>query len=88
MEKILQHFVILLTSASVIMGISTVAMLMPQAAYASTDEITDEDCGSDELPAIIDEVIVCIKQGECFFSGTEGRGEQVKHCNFMMDSDE
>jgi hypothetical protein len=88
MEKILQHFVILLTSASVIMGISTVAMLMPQAAYASTDEITDEDCGSDELPAIIDEVIVCIKHGECFFSETEARGEQVKHCNFMMDSDE
>jgi hypothetical protein len=84
MEKILQHFVILLTSASVIMGISTVAMLMPQAAYASTDE----DCGSDELPAIIDEVIVCIKHGECFFSEAEARGEQVKHCNFMMDSDE
>jgi hypothetical protein len=85
MEKILQHFVILLTSASIIMGISTVAMLMPQAAYAST---TDEDCGSDELPAIIDEAIVCIKQGECFSSEIEVRGEQVKHCNFMMDSDE
>jgi hypothetical protein len=93
MEKILQHFVILLTAASIIMGISTVAVFVPQVAYASTDEASssssdDEDCGSDELPAIIDGTISCMGQGECYFSEFEFRGEKVKHCNFMMNSDE
>ena len=94
MEKILQNFVILLTAASIIMGISTVAVFIPQVAYASTDEESssssddDEECGSDELPAIIDETISCMEQGECYFSEFEFRGEKVKHCNFMMNSDE
>ena len=94
MEKILQNFVILLTAASIIMGISTVAVFIPQVAYASTDEESssssddDEDCGSDELPAIIDGAISCMEQGECYFSEFEFRGEKVKHCNFMMNSDE
>ena len=95
MEKILQHFVILLTVASIIMGISTVAMFIPQAAYASTDESSssssssdDEDCGSDELPASIDGTISCMGAGECYSSEFEWNGEKVKHCNFMTNSDE
>jgi hypothetical protein len=93
MEKILQHFVILLTAATIITGISTIAMLIPQAAYASTDESDrssssddDEDCGSDELPASIDGTIRCMGQGECYSSEFEFDGEKVKHCNFMMSS--
>ncbi|MDP8941601.1 MAG: hypothetical protein M3M84_03545, partial [Thermoproteota archaeon] len=60
-------FVILLTAATIIMGISTVSILIPQAAYASTDgadrssssndDDEEEDCGSDELPASIDGTI-------------------------------
>ena len=97
MEKILQHFVILLTAASIIMGISTVAMFIPQVAYASTDESSsssssssddDEDCGSDELPASIDGTISCMGAGECYSSEFEWNGEKVKHCNFMTNSDE
>lgn len=95
MEKILQHFVILLTAASIITGISTVAVFIPQVAYASTDESSssssssdDEDCGSDELPAIIDGTISCMGPGECYSSEFEFDGEKVKHCNFMTNSDE
>jgi hypothetical protein len=95
MEKILQHFVILLTAATIITGISTIAMFIPQAAYASTDESDrssssddDEDCGSDELPASIDGTIRCMGQGECYSSEFEFDGEKVKHCNFMMSDDE
>ena len=94
MEKILQHFVILLTAASIITGISTVAVFIPQVAYASTDESSSssssdgEDCGSDELPASIDGTISCMSPGECYSSEFEFRGEKVKHCNFMTNSDE
>ncbi len=97
MEKILQHFVILLTAASIIMGISTVAMFIPQVAYASTDESSssssssdddDENCGSDELPASIDGTISCMGAGECYSSEFEFDGERVKHCNFMTSNDE
>ena len=72
MGRIQRQFVILLTAATTIMGISTVAMLMPQASYASTDESDrsslddDEDCGSDELPAGIDGTIRCMGPGECY----------------------
>jgi hypothetical protein len=93
MEKILQHFIILLTAASIIMGISTVAMFIPQVAYASTDEASsssddDEDCGSDELPASIDGTIRCMGAGECYSSEFEFDGDKVKHCNFMTSNDE
>jgi hypothetical protein len=79
------------------MGISTVAMLIPQAAYASTDESDrssssddddDEDCGSDELPASIDGTIRCMGPGECYSSEFEFDGEKVKHCNFLTSNDE
>jgi hypothetical protein len=94
MEKILQYFVILLTSASIIMGISTVAMFIPQVAYASTDESGSsfssdaEECGSDELPAIIDGAVSCMGAGECYSSEFEFDGEKVKHCNFLTSNDE
>jgi len=93
MGRIQRQFVILLTAATTIMGISTVAMLMPQASYASTDESDrssssddEEDCGSDELPASIDGTIRCMGPGECYSSEFEFDGEKVKHCNFMMSS--
>ena len=98
MGRIPYHFVILLTAATIIMGISTVSMLIPQAAYASTDgadrssssndEEEEEDCGSDELPASIDGTIRCMGPGECYSSEFEFDGERVKHCNFMTSNDE
>jgi hypothetical protein len=97
MVRIQQHFVILLTAATILMGISTVSILIPHAAYASTDGADrsssssnddDEDCGSDELPASIDGKISCMGQGECYSSEFEWDGEGVKHCNFMTSSDE
>ena len=97
MVRIQQHFVILLTAATILMGISIVAMLIPQAAYASTDgadrssssnDDEEEDCGSDELPASIDGTIRCMGPGECYSSEFEFDGERVKHCNFMTSNDE
>jgi hypothetical protein len=96
MVRIQQHFVILLTAATILMGISTVSILIPHAAYASTDGADrssssnddDEDCASDELPASIDGKISCMGQGECYSSEFEWDGERVKHCNFMTSSDE
>ena len=97
MVRIQRQFVILLTAATILMGISTVAMLIPQAAYASTDgadrssssnDDDDEDCGSDELPASIDGTIRCMGPGECYSSEFEFDGERVKHCNFMTSNDE
>jgi hypothetical protein len=96
MVRIQQHFVILLTAATILMGISTVSILIPHAAYASTDgsdrssssNDDDEDCASDELPASIDGKISCMGQGECYSSEFEWDGERVKHCNFMTSSDE
>ena len=78
------------------MGISIVSMLIPQAAYASTEGADrssssnddDEDCGSDELPARIDGTIRCMGPAECYSSEFEFDGERVKHCNFMTSNDE
>ena len=47
MGRIQREFVILLTAATIITGISTVAMLIPQALYASTDE-SDRSSSSDD----------------------------------------
>ena len=86
MGRIQHHFVILLTAATIIMGISTVAMLIPQASYASTDgeDRSIEDCASDEMPASIDGKISCMGAGECYSEQFEFAGKKVKHCNFMM----
>jgi hypothetical protein len=95
MGRIQRQFVILLTAATTIMGISTVAMLMPQASYASTDESDrssssddEEDCGSDELPASIDGTIRCMGPGECHSEQFGFDGEKVKYCNFMTSDKE
>lgn len=84
---ILQQFVIVMTSVTaIIMEISTVAMIIPQAAYATEDKgnpssSEDEDCSSDELPASIDGTIRCMEHYSYEFEGKE-----VKHCNFMTSS--
>ena len=84
---ILRQFVIVMTSVTaIIMGISTVAMIIPQAAYATEDKgnpssSEDEDCSSDELPASIDGTIRCMEHYSYEFEGKE-----VKHCNFMTSS--
>jgi hypothetical protein len=89
MGRLQHHFVVLLTAATIIMGISTGAMLIPQTLYASTDESDrssssddDEDCASDEIPASIDGTIRCMGQGECYSEEFEFDGKKVKHCNY------
>ncbi len=72
MGKIQRQFVILLTAATIIMGISTVAMLIPQSAYATQDEgnpssSEDEDYSSNELPAGIDRTIRCMDKRRMLF---------------------
>jgi hypothetical protein len=77
--------------AITVMFISTVTMMITQAAYATRDEgglssSLDEidDCESDELPALIDGTTRCMRAGECYSYDVEGK--DVKHCNFMMSS--
>ena len=74
--KILQQSIIVVTAVTIVMGISTLVMMMPQtAAYATQDE----DCDSDESPASIDGTIKCIGKGEC--KSYEFDGKEVKHCD-------
>jgi hypothetical protein len=85
MGRIQRQLVILLTAATIITGISTVAMLMPQAVYASDDDDdNDGDCASDEQPASIDGTIRCMGGGECYSEQFKFEGKGVKHCNSMM----
>jgi hypothetical protein len=92
--KILQQFMIVVTAVTIVMSISAVAMVLPQAAYGTEDKENpsssgeDEDCSSDELPASIDGTIRCMGAGECYSSEFEFDGEKVKHCNFLTNSDE
>jgi hypothetical protein len=84
--SILQQFMMVVTAATIVMWISAVSMVLPQAAYATEDEENpspsgeDEDCSSDELPASIDGTIRCMEQGECY--SYEFEGKEVKHCNY------
>jgi hypothetical protein len=97
MGRIQRQFVILLTTATIIMGISTVAMVLPHAAYASEDEEdrflssdddeNDGDCESDEQPASIDGKISCMGPGECYSEQFEFAGKKVKHCNSLMTAE-
>jgi hypothetical protein len=88
MTKVPQQTVIVMTVAvTVVMWISTLAMVIPQAAYAQQDERNPsslsssvDNCASDELPASIDGTIRCMKQGECYSYEVEGK--EVKHCNY------
>jgi hypothetical protein len=92
MGKVPQQTVIVMTAAlTVVMWISTLAMVIPQAAYAQQDEVNPslssvDNCASDELPASIDGTIRCMGQGECYSSEFEFDGEKVKHCNFMISN--
>ena len=94
MGKVPQQTVIVMTTTAaavtIIMLISTIAMVIPQAAYAQQDERNPsslssdvDNCASDQLPARVDGTIRCMKQGECYSSEFEFDGEKVKHCNFM-----
>ncbi len=76
--KILQQSIIVVTAVTIVMGISTLAMMMiPQTAAYATQE---EDCDSDESPASIDGTIRCIGEGEC--ESYEFDGKEVKHCDY------
>jgi hypothetical protein len=97
MGKVPQQTVIIMTVAvalTVVMWISTLAMVIPQAAYGQQDEgnpslsSSVDNCGSDELPASIDGTIRCMGPGECYSSEFEFDGERVKHCNFLTSNDE
>ena len=93
MGKVRKQTVIVMTAAAIVtivMWISTLAMVIPQAAYAQQDEVNSspslssdvDDCASDRLPASIDGTIRCMKQGECYSEEFEFDGEKVKHCNY------
>ena len=92
MEKVLQQTVIVMTAAvTIVLLLSKLAMVIPQAAYAQQDERNPslsavDNCSSDQLPTSIDGTIRCMNPGECYSSEFEFDGERVKHCNFMMSS--
>ena len=74
--KILQQYKLVVTAVTIIMGISTLTMMMiPQTpAYAT------EDCDSDEHSTRIDGKTKCIGEGEC--ESYEFEGKEVKHCDY------
>ncbi|MFL6402016.1 MAG: hypothetical protein ACJ71M_00850 [Nitrososphaeraceae archaeon] len=79
-----------ITAIVIVMWLSAVAMIIPQAAYAQQDNgnpslSSVDNCGSDELPASINGAIQCMKQGECYSEQFEGK--EAKHCNFVMSSE-
>jgi hypothetical protein len=86
MGKVPQQTVIVMTAAAatIVMLISTVAIGIPQAAYAQQDEgnlslSSVDNCASDELPASIDGTIRCMKQGECKSYEFDGKEVKEKH---------
>ncbi len=70
---VLQQIVIVTTAAivTIVMWISTLAMVIPQAAHTQQDEVNPssslssdvDNCASDELPTIIDGTIRCMDRG-------------------------
>ena len=75
--KILQQSIIVVITVTIVMGISTLVLMIPQtAAYATQDE----HCDSDESSASIDGTIECIGEGEC--KSYEFDGKEVKHCDY------
>jgi len=92
MGKVQQQTVIVMTAAvTVVLLLSKLAMVIPQAAYAQQDERNPslsavDNCSSDQLPTSIDGTIRYMNPGECYSSEFEFDGERVKHCNFMMNS--
>ena len=86
--KLQQYFAIVAITV-IVMWILMVAMIRPQTAYATQEEVNPsplssdvDDYASDELPASINGRMQCIRQGECYSEQFEGK--EVKHCNFMM----
>jgi hypothetical protein len=83
---------IMTAATAIVAWISTVTMVIPQAAYAQQNEVNPplsssssssvDSCASDQLPASINGRIQCMRQGECYSEQFEGK--EVKHCNFMM----
>ena len=80
---------IMTAATAIIAWISTVAMVIPQAAYAQQNDVNPplssssssvDNCVSDELPTSINGGIQCMRQGECYSEQFEGKG--VKHCNY------
>jgi hypothetical protein len=94
MRKVPRQTAIVMTAAlTVVMWISILAMVIPQAAYAQQNEenlslSSVANCASDQLPTSIDGTIRCMGPGECYSSEFEFDGEKVKHCNFMTSNDE
>jgi hypothetical protein len=90
MGKLRQQTATVVTAAvTIVIWISTLTIVIPQAAYAQQDERNPsslssdvDNCASDELPASIDGTIRCIDPGECYSSDFEFDEEQVKHCNY------
>jgi hypothetical protein len=95
MGKVPQHTVIVTTAAivTIVMWISTLAIVIPQVAHAQQDEINpsplsssssdiDDNCASEQVPTRIDGTIRCMAPGECYSSEFEFDGEKVKHCNY------
>jgi hypothetical protein len=86
MRKVQQQFVIVLT-ATIVIWISTVTAVIPQAAYAQQNQenqSSSNNCASDQLPASINGTIQFMKQGVCYTVQFEGK--EAKHCNFMMSN--
>jgi len=86
MRKVQQQFVIVLT-ATIVIWISTVTAVIPQAAYAQQNQenrSSSNNCASDQLPASINGTIQCMQQGQCYSEQFEGK--EAKHCNFMMSN--
>jgi hypothetical protein len=76
--KILQQYILVVTAVTIVMGISTLALMMiPQTAAYGTQ---DEDCDSDEHSTSLDGTIECIGEGEC--KSYEFDGKEVKHCDY------
>ena len=89
MRRVQQRSLIVLTAA-ILSGLSIISMIIPQTVYAYKDEgnpsSSRDDCKSDELPASIDGKVRCMGQGECYSEDFEVDGKEVKHCNFMMNT--
>ena len=93
MGKVPQQTVIVMTAAvTIVIWISTLAIVIPQAAYAQQDErdlslSSVDNCASDEQPASIDGKISCMGPGECYSEQFEFAGKKVKHCNSLMTAE-
>ena len=94
MGKVPQLYVIVTIVAIIVMGISTVAMVIPQAAYTqeyqgNQSSSSSGNCAADQLPASINGTIQCMRQGECYSEEFEfnGKEKEVEHCNFMMSTE-